>query len=228
MFIQTSQVADILTKSNIKVNGILHIGAHGCEELDCYNNYFGIKSENIVWIEAMPDKVSQASNRGIPNVYCAIISDKDDEDVTFNVANNGASSSMLEFKTHSHEHPEVVFIDKFTSKTTRLDTFFKQHNLEGSKYNFWNIDIQGAELLALKGSVENLKYVNVICVEVNINELYENCALIGELDTFLSTFGFKRAFTSMTPHGWGDAMYIRPNTFVLGLTNRASKRILRK
>jgi len=208
MLISPSEISEVLLKNNIDVTGVLHIGAHDCEELNYYNSSLNVNSENVVWIDAIPEKVCQAANRGIPNVYCAVISDRDDEDIMFNIANNGQSSSILEFKTHSVEHPHVVFVDKFTSKTTRVDTFFKRNNLDGSKYNFWNLDIQGVELLALKGAIENLKHVKVVYTEVNINELYKDCALIGEIDSFLSTFGFKRVLTHMTQHGWGDAIYI--------------------
>jgi len=37
-------------------------------------------------------------------------------------------------------------------KTTTIDTFMKREAMKTpSLYNFWNFDIQGAELLALKG-----------------------------------------------------------------------------
>jgi hypothetical protein len=45
--------------------------------------------------------------------------------------------------------------------------------------------------------------------EVNEKELYKNCGLIGEIDTFLNIYHFKRVLTNITCHGWGDALYIR-------------------
>lgn len=89
-------------------------------------NRLGIKPENIVWIDAIPLKVIQATNRGIPYVYHAVITDKDDEDVVFNVSNNVQSSSVLEFGTHSQEHPSVVYIDKINLKSITIDTFLKE------------------------------------------------------------------------------------------------------
>lgn len=94
---------EILLSRNITIKCALHIGAHECEELQFYNN-LGLKNENIVWIDAIPSKVDEATKRGVPNVYNAIITDKDDEGVVFNVSNNGQSSSVLEFGTHSQEH----------------------------------------------------------------------------------------------------------------------------
>lgn len=94
-------------------------------------------------------------------------------------------------------------------QTVTVDTFFKRNNLDASQYSFWNFDIQGAELLALKGAEESLKYANALYLEINEKELYENCALVGDIDKFLLPRGFSRAHTNMTHHGWGDALYLK-------------------
>ena len=195
---------------NITISGVLHIGAYDCEEMPFYNQ-LGVDKNDIVWIDAIPSKVNEAKLRGIPNVYNAVITDKDGQDITFNISNNGQSSSVLEFGTHSQEHPEVVYIDKIQQKSTTINTFFEKNNLNGSKYNFWNFDIQGAELMALKGASKYINYAKAIYLEVNEKELYKNCGLITEIDTFLLQYNFKRVLTNMTQHGWGDALYIINN-----------------
>ena len=127
----------------------------------------------------------------------------------FNVSNNDASSSILELETHLTEHPDIHYVDKVEMNTITIDTFFKRNGLDAKKYNMWNIDIQGAELLALKGGVESLAHADLLYLEVNERELYKGCALVGEIDTFLEAHGFKRIRTEMTQHGWGDALYIK-------------------
>jgi FkbM family methyltransferase len=207
MIINLEEIQNILTSKKLNIKGCFHVGAHDCEELPIYNN-FGIKTEDIVWVDALSFKVEQSIARGIPNVYHAVITDKDDEDVVFNVANNIQSSSILEFGTHAIEHPQVVFVDKIHLKSITIDTFFKRNNLDASKYDFWNFDIQGAELLALKGATETIKHAKVLYLEVNSKELYKDCALINEIDEYLAPLGFKRVLTNMTIHKWGDALYI--------------------
>lgn len=208
MLISFDEIYSILLNNNINITGALHIGAHDCEELSFYNN-LKLNNKNIIWIEAMEHKVIENKKRGIENIYSAIISDKDNEIITFNIANNGQSSSMLEFKTHTLEHPDVKFIDSFTSKTITIDTFFITNNLNCNEYNFWNFDIQGAELLALKGGTKSIENVKAIYLEVNEKELYKNCGLITDIDNFLQKYGFIRILTKMTNHGWGDALYIK-------------------
>ena len=207
MILNIDDVYKTLLYNNINIKGVFHVGAHECEELLFYNS-FGVKNEDIIWIDAIENKVNEAKERGIPNVYNALITDKDDEDIFFNLSNNIQSSSILEFGTHSLEHPWVVYTDKILKKSITIDTFFERNDWDASKYNFWNFDIQGAELIALKGATKSLQYAKALYLEVNEKELYKNCATIEEIDTFLSHYNFKRVLTKFTQHGWGDALYL--------------------
>jgi FkbM family methyltransferase len=210
MLISFDNIYNVLLINNIKIIGAFHIGAHECEELTFYNKLL-LKNEDIVWIEAIDSKVIKAMSRGIPNIYNYIITDKDDQEITFNVSNNIESSSVLEFGTHSEEHPWVFYVDKINHKSITIDTFFERNNIDASKYNFWNFDIQGAELMALKGATKSIQYAKAIYLEVNEKELYKNCGLITEIDSFLLKYNFKRILTNITQHGWGDALYILNN-----------------
>ena len=207
MLISFEAILNVLLSKQINITGGFHIGSHDCEEMEFYNR-LGITNENIVWIDANPLKVDQATKRGISNVYQAVITDKDDEDIVFNVSNNGQSSSVLEFGTHSQEHPDVVYVDKINLKSITIDTFFERNHIDASKFNFWNFDIQGAEFMALKGATRSIQYAKAIYLEVNVTELYKNCGLITEIDTFLAQYKFTRVLTNITQHGWGDALYI--------------------
>ena len=62
--------------------------------------------------------------------------------------------------------------------------------------------------MALKGARESIKHAKALYLEVNVNELYKNCGLIHEIDSFLSEYKFKRVLTHITCYGWGDALYI--------------------
>lgn len=208
MLINFDTIHNVLKSMSIQITGAFHIGAHECEELEFYKK-IGLQANDVVWIDAIEKKVNEAKAKGIPNMYTAVVTDKDDDTIIFNVSNNVQSSSVLKFKTHATMHPRVVFVDKFESKTTTINTFFEKNNLDASKYNFWNIDIQGAELLALKGATKYLSSAKVLYLEVNEKELYEGCGLIGEIDSFVATYGFRRILTDMTSFGWGDALYVK-------------------
>jgi len=207
MLISFEQINEILSARNIHITGALHIGAHDCEELGFYDK-LGLQKTDIIWIDAVEAKVKEAQEKEIPNVYHALITDKDDEEIDFHVSNNVQSSSIYAFGTHAYEHPTVVYVDEIKMKSITIDTFFERNGFDASKYNFWNFDIQGAELVALKGSLKSMKPVQAIYLEVSTKELYIGCGLIGEIDTFLAEYGYKRVLTNITYHSWGDALYV--------------------
>lgn len=206
MLISSEKVKELLAQYNINIHSVLHIGSHICEEAHFYNE---LNAQDVIWIDANESLVHKMKKEGVDHVFHAVISDEDDKDVIFNVANNGQSSSILELGTHKHEHPQIYYTHHIPSKTMTIDTFFKTHSLDPTKYNFWNLDIQGAELKALKGGIQAIKSALVIYIEVNEKELYQNCGMLGEIDALLESFHFKRVLTEMTPHSWGDALYIK-------------------
>ena len=143
------------------------------------------------------------------NIVQAVITDKDDEELSFMITNNKESSSIFNFGTHAIEHPHVFEIERRRLKSITLNTLFERNNIPHNRYDFINIDIQGAELKALKGAVHILPHIKAIYAEVNEKMLYEGAGLLPELDEYLATFNFKRVITNMTQHGWGDALYIK-------------------
>jgi FkbM family methyltransferase len=196
---------ELVEKYNIHFKGILHVGAHECEEINDYLTY--ILKDKILWVEAMKDKVELCKTRfpGI-NIEQAVISDKI-EKVTFNISNNGQSSSILEFGLHSQFHPHVVFVNSVETETKLLKDVICNYDID---YNFVNLDIQGVELKALKSMEEYLHKIDYIYTEVNSDYVYKDCNLINELDDYLKKFDFTRVETIWAgDYRWGDAFYVK-------------------
>lgn len=122
------------------------MGAHLCEEIGAYEKY--IKRDQVLWVEALASKVAEsvALHPGIL-IEHAVVSDQVGPAV-FHQANNGQSSSLLPLGVHMRYHPEVVYIDSQPVQTSLLRDIIAKH---GVSFNFINLDIQGAELKALKG-----------------------------------------------------------------------------
>ena len=186
------------------ITGVMHIGGHLAEELDLYVN---LNIDNVIWIEANESRAEAIKNIVPENhiTVCAVVGDCSGKLVKFNEANNGQSSSIFELGTHAVEHPEVHYVDSFEAEMHRIDDLSDIYNFDD--FNFVNLDIQGAELLALKGMGDLLDGVEYIYTEVNKNSLYDGCALIDEIDNYL--IDFERVITEWTPFGWGDAFYVR-------------------
>lgn len=158
----------------------------------------------------MEHKVLLMKSQNVPNIYQAIIDDVDNKEIIFNISNNGQSSSMLEFGTHTIHHPHVKFIGTIQGKTKRLDTLIEENNIPIQHLNFLNLDIQGVELRALKSMEKYLSNVDYIYTEINTDYVYKDCNLVGEIDEHLKQFGFTRVATQIASNfGWGDAFYIK-------------------
>jgi len=202
-------IEGLAKKYRFEPKGVLHIGANVGEERNTYHN---LKVDRVVWIEAMPNiyerlkqNIARYPNQEALN-YC--IGDVEGKHIPFNVANNGSqSSSILELGTHSQVHPEVKYIDKVMMKMRRIDKL--DHDWSG--LDFLNIDLQGAEMMALKGMGDVLDQFKYAYLEVNWRELYKGCALFDEVVLFMKSKGFvyKEAQKS-GGHGWGDAFFMRP------------------
>tara|TARA_B110000483_G_scaffold239226_1_gene317327 strand:- start:525 stop:1172 length:648 start_codon:yes stop_codon:yes gene_type:complete len=207
---------ELKNKFNININGILHIGAHNCEELTDYilNN---INTANIYWIEALPELVEKnKKNNPLLKIYQAVIYDEDNKEIEFNITtcdgdiNNQQSSSILDFGTHEKHHPQVKIVDKIKLKTSRMDTIIEKYNINMNNVNFINLDIQGVELRALKSMEKHLKNIDYIYTEVNTEEVYKNCDKMQDITDYLSIFNFKLADARIYKQfGWGDAFYIK-------------------
>lgn len=199
-------LSELKQKFNISPKSCLHIGASHGEEREAYR-VNGI--EFVQWIEAIPEVFEKLIEniKGFDGHYAinACVSNVAEEK-EFNVSSNdGQSSSIFEFGTHSEVHPDVYFVKKIKVTTTTIECLCLPVP------DMINLDIQGAELLALKGmNKEWLSEVKYIYSEINEKELYKGCALVGEIDEYLKQFGFKRVLTRMAGNaGWGDAFYMK-------------------
>ena len=196
-----------LKSKNIHIHGIMHVGAHLCEEKKEYNEQ-GISDNNILWIEGNPDLVEKNKLLGHSNIYWALV-DEEERDVTFNVTNNGQSSSYLELWAHTNYYPDIQVVQQKQQKTKKLTTFFEENKIDSNKYNFWSFDIQGADLRGIKGAGDHINNVDALLVEVNHERLYKGCSFLHEIDDYLESKGFVRTHIKNAYQGWGDAFYVR-------------------
>ena len=202
---------DIVRKYG-KPIGVIHIGAHLMEERYDYliNGLY-----NTIWLEANTNIYNQIkiveSQPTNELVFNFAISDVDDKIYEFNITNNGQSSSILELDKHLIHHPTIYVSETMNIQSKRMDTLIREKNININNYDFLNIDIQGAELLALKGFGDLLYNIKYIYTEINKNYLYKDCALVDEIDEYLISYGFDRVETSMTEFEWGDALYVKKN-----------------
>ena len=198
----------LLKQYALNVTGVIHVGGHIGEEMHLYK---GSGVEDLVIFEPQKHCYDQLCERvekiGFGNVKLinkALGNDVGNVEMTSDPT--GLCGSILKPKLHLELSPDVIFSVKENVELSTLDNEIEDPSL----YNFLNMDTQGYELEVLKGGKKVLENINYIYTEVNQAEVYENNAMIGELDEFLQEYEMDRIATGW--HGsqtWGDAFYIK-------------------
>jgi FkbM family methyltransferase len=207
---QMLDLSQLMEQYSIKPRGVIHVGAYEGQEVKKYQQ---LNFERILLVEANPVVFKRLARtveqeRNVIAVNCAI-SDHNGT-TTLHITSLEQSSSILPLKQVTQFYPEIQETGQVSVPARNIDSLFQELKLNFADFNILNIDIQGAELLALKGAKQWLKSVDAINTEVNYEELYEGCVLIDRLDEFLAEQGFERVATTSPYHpSWGDAFYIR-------------------
>lgn len=190
--------------------GVLHLGAHLGEEAPAYADA-GV--ERVLWVEGNPDLMPglQAAISPYPaqRAVQAVISDEDGQDVVLHVASFTMSSGILPMTGHHRHYPSIVEVGQQRAISITADTLLRREGEDGHPYDMANIDLEGAELLALRGMPNLLPTLKWIYMEVYFEELHAGDGMIDSVDSFLGDRGFSRVATENTQRGWGDALYVR-------------------
>ena len=200
--------SSLVYKYKIDVSGVIHIGGHIGQELPSYKNS---NVENILIFEPQKgpfEKLSKVANE--LNFENIILVNKalgnSNKNIEMICNEDGLCSSILKPKIVLTQYPDIKFDRTEEVEMITLDSYFAIN--ENNTYNFINMDTQGYELEVLKGALKTLEKIDAVYTEVNNAEVYENNALIQEIDEFLSSYDLVRVETDWMGGTWGDAFYI--------------------
>ena len=200
--------AELLRRYKISPTQIIHVGAW--EGLDV-PEYKSLGIPKITLVEAMPNKASALRERYGNDEQIQIIeaaaSDTSNKTVTFYPLDYG-SSSLLKPRIESLQHvfADFIEVEPIDVQTMRIDDIETSDN---SKIMLI-IDVQGAELQVLRGSIETLKKTVLLKVEVSTTTYYEGQSYQNEIALFLRIRGFIRVSQRISKKmGQGDAIFIR-------------------
>jgi len=200
-------LSDLVVKYRL-VGTTIHAGAHLVQERELYQDC-GLGP--VYWIEAIPElaKKSKTLLEGYPNqtIVEGALWSHSGKRMLFNLSSNKfASSSFLRMGLHKIAFPEVSTTSQISLITVKMDDIpiiAKLNNI-----TLLVLDIQGAELEALKGAEKTLANVNYIFTEVSILPLYKNQPTYSELRTYLEARGFSLLeFEVNDKTGHGNALF---------------------
>ena len=199
----SSMSIDILTKSDHSINGlqpfvrefflrqshgVLHLGAHEGQEARTY----ALLAKPVIWIEAIPvhfkrlqEHIEQFKNQTALN---ALLDSRCHSSREFFItSNNGESSSIFPLAGNQYwlglENTEVSELPSM-----RLDCIVSEQQLQG--FDYWIVDVQGAEIEVLVGAGNLLSLCKYLQVEISQEEFYQGGAQFVDLRDFLKSKSF--------------------------------------
>lgn len=183
------------------VKGVIHVGANTGQERDSYQDY-GLR---VLWVEPIPDiyKILADNIHGYPNqkAFQRLVTDKDDVEYQFNVANNGGqSSSILPLKLHKDLWPLVEYSETLSLKSTTLSSLFAKEGIDPTQYDALVMDTQGSELLVLTGAEKLLNGIKYIKTEVSDFDAYGGGCQLRDIQAFLEQRGYQERSRQVFGH----------------------------
>lgn len=198
-------------KYTMNVNGILHIGGHYGQEFDVYSKH---NITELIFFEPTPEtfKILEKNLSGKAILINKALGNENRQiEMNIEYSNQGQSNSILKPLLHLEQYPHIKFNEKIIVDMVRLDDFMENNEsqIDRSKFNMINMDVQGYELEVLKGAEKTLEHIDYIMTEINRDLVYENCTMVNDLDEYLSKYSFKRVETTWDGITWGDALYLK-------------------
>jgi FkbM family methyltransferase len=191
--------------------GVILVGAANGHERNIFNEL----KLDAIYIEARPDVISHHIPKS--QQYNYLITDVDDQEYDFHVSSNkGLSSSVFDFKDHKKIWEKIKMVKTIKMKSITLDTMFLRHNLDVKKFDAMICDVQGGELLVLKGATNVLKNMKFVLLEAADFEAYQGCCQIKDIEPWMLEHGFKERMRRLQVDKPGvgkyfDVLYYRIN-----------------
>jgi FkbM family methyltransferase len=166
------------------VSGVIHIGAnHGQEAVGYYS-----RGCAVLWIEAHPEifpeleqHIKEFENQ---KAIQALVVDRDGVEYRFHCG--GQSSSIFDFNLHKKKFPKVKMTKTISIQGESLPTILAKNKIDIKNYETLVMDVEGAELLVLKGAVAILSNFKTIILEACDFESRYGQPLLSEIDDFMS------------------------------------------
>ena len=168
--------------------GVFHIGAHHGQEASFYDKL----NLSVMWVEADPESFSKLARNieNYPNQTCRnfLASSNCTESTEFHISSNDGESSSI-FPLALNDYWEgLTNVRVINLPTRKVDCAVNISEME--KYDYWVVDVQGAEQEVLKGCLDSLRFCRYLNLEVSQETFYIGGAQYIDLKMFLKNVGF--------------------------------------
>lgn len=201
-----------LAPPELRLRTLVHVGAHLAQERHLYES---CGYRDVLWVEGSPEVFGRLqsvleNHQGSARhkTCCALLTDSDGEVVALRgFSNDGKSNSIFsptqELRSRWPAVGETGVIENVRSRT--LDSLLRESGY-AETCDVLIVDVQGAELLVLRGAETTLASVSAVIVEVSTRAYYEGGVLYPEVRAFMEARGFS---PMSTPRRHGDMLFLR-------------------
>ncbi len=169
----------------------MHVGANTGQERALYSEY-GLR---VLWVEPIAEVfdelVANLASYPRQRAIRALLTDQDDAEYDFGISSNkGQSSSLLPLARHREMWPRIEYVESRRLRGITLQSLFRRERLSARDYQALVLDVQGAELMVLKGAGDLLQEFRFIKAEAADFESYAGGARLDDLQVYLQNAGF--------------------------------------
>jgi FkbM family methyltransferase len=175
--------------------GVLHVGAHVGEEVPAYRDN---RYSPIFLVEANPEILPElgANFAGSDDVHIiptAVGEARGTVEFVVHKTTKGGmeSAGILPLDRLGEIVPVFNSDTRYSVPICTIDDLVAKHDLQ-RQVDLMVLDIQGAELKALRGATQFLGSVKHVICEVNLISNYEGCALEEEIDALFQAAGYTK------------------------------------
>ena len=186
MFPIASVPLDLLPRIKIVDVGAMSLG----EGTDCYAQLIRTVPCEVVGFEPVAAECEKLNRDAKPGYRYLPYAIGDGSEQTFHECNFPMTSSLYEPNTELLKNFEQIEDFMRVIATRRVVTHRLDDLPEARDADYLKLDVQGAELMVLRGAVKTLEKVLVVHTEAEFIEIYKKQPLFADLDGFLRAHGF--------------------------------------
>ena len=177
----------------VPVRGVIHVGAHECEERQAYADVFHLTDAQVIWIDALQEKVDMMLTVPVPAHVPAV-------HFQCRRCRGGLQCDQqlaVQLLPHAEDapHPPPDRAQCVAAPRAHPDA---QHLLPAARHPRDRLQLPqhghpGRRAAGPAGRLEILPAMDYVYLEVNREELYEHTGLIADVDSLLQSYGFEQA-----------------------------------
>jgi len=197
----------IIINNKIQRGSVVHVGANFGQEADVYDE---CGFQTVIWVEGYKEYAERlrrhVEHRKNHYVIESMVSDVSGEEVDFSIASNTGSSTIFQVTAAWRDaFADISILNSVRVRCERLDRLLPE-SLIKNRIDLLVLDIEGAELKALKSLGTILPKVESALIEVSLIRNFQGGPLFIDIELYMLSNNFVRVYSKYGVVS-GDILY---------------------